>query len=222
MLPLLRFAVCTYLIQLIALVVQALHVGTTAPSQDAFIGLLSSALVFGLQAVSLAGSDKLVWYPYIGSVCIALLTEPIIGTLTMLARTPGSLPYVQVIDTMIVAARYVAFVLVMITYHSQSCNSGWDNSSECERQCLLPKTGCCPRLSFLPGAPGSGTTDYGSASGDSNADAHGADCPEHQQQQSGRAKKQTEQSLAVKVNWLTYAGSCMVSLEPPYAVGPVF
>lgn len=208
---LLLFAVSTYLIQIVILVVQYRAFKSISPSQDTIISLLSSILVYGVEFAGLAGSEKPVWYPYIGSIWIALLAEPTVQALVVLTRIPGSLTYLRFLDIATVAARYLAFLSILIAYYGLRCNSLPENGSEAERQSLMPKEDG-QRGHYPPAVAQCLDTDgYGSIPADSAAETQSTDSSEPVwERRSREAREHMEKRLAEEGNWLAYARRFMV------------
>lgn len=210
---LLLFAVSTYLVQIGILVVQSLVFKSVLPSQDTIIGLLSCILVYGVQFTGLAGSEKPVWYPYVGSLWIALLAEPSVEALSLLTRTPISLTYVQFLDIATVAARYLAFLSVLVVYYGLGCSSVPEEGSEAERQSLIPKEDG-QRGDYPPtGVQSLDSDGYGSVPAESTAGTQSTDSPEPVWERRRReARERMEKRLEEEGNWLAYARRFMVRL----------
>ncbi|KAB5580862.1 hypothetical protein GE09DRAFT_454880 [Coniochaeta sp. 2T2.1] len=208
---LMLFALLTYLVQLLNLVIQYLVFKSGIPAQDTVLGLLSCILVYGLELTSLTSTDSPVWHPYIGSLWIALLVEPVIETLSILTRTPGSLTYVQFLDIATVSARDLAFVTVLVVYYGRPCAAAQENGDEAERQSLLAKADGQHQVVQPTGAQGLDGTGYGSVSNGSPDDNQGGDAPESEwERQNREAKEKMEKRLAEEGNWFAYAKSFML------------
>lgn len=213
---LLFFAVLTYFIQLASLLIQSLALRAILFSQDTIIGLLSCILVFGVEFAGLSESEKPVWYPYIGSLCIAIVLEPVIEALAMLSRTPGSFTYVQFLDIFTVAVRYLSFIAILVIYYGTPCRQRQGPGIEAERQSLIPKEDTAERDPAAD-ADGREANDYGAVSDTSSSTSsdhsQAGDGPESSWERRDReAREHMEKRLAEKGNWLTYAKSFLVCL----------
>ncbi|OIW35415.1 hypothetical protein CONLIGDRAFT_566533 [Coniochaeta ligniaria NRRL 30616] len=210
-LSLLLFAVSTYLIQLLNLAVQSLISKSVIFSQDTGIGLLSCILVYGVEFAGLTNSDNPVWYPFIGSLWMALLMEPIIETLAVLTRRPDSLTHAQFLDIAIVAARYLALVTVLVIYYGLPCGTMLETGNEAERQFLIPKEDGQRQADTSAGAQGLDNSGYGSVPNESTDGTQSGDSPESAWERRDReAKEQMEKRLAEQGNWFAYTRSFMV------------
>ena len=214
-LSLLLLAASTYLLQLMTLVVQSLVSRWIIPSQDTIIGLLSCILVYGVEFAVLVGSDRPVWYPYIGSLWIALLVEPTIQTTALLTRrNPGALTYFDFLDIGTAAVRYLAFLTILVAYHLLPCSSVREDGTEDERQSLLLPKEDGQRQAVSPnGAQGLDTHGYGSDPQDSTDETQSTDNPESEWERQNRGgREQMEKRLVEEGDWLAYAKSFMVRL----------
>ena len=214
-LSLLLLAVSTYIFQLMTLVVQLFVSGSIVLSQDTIIGLLSCILVCGVEFAGLAGSDRPVWYPYIGSLLITLLVEPIIQAAALLTRpTPGGLTYFDFLDTGVVAVRCLAFLTVLVAYHLPPRSSVGKHDTENERQSLIPKEDGQQQAVSPSGAQGLNSTHgYGSVPHDSADDTQSIDNPESEWEgQNREGREQMEKHVTVGGNWLAYAKGFRVRL----------
>jgi hypothetical protein len=215
-LSLLLLAVSTYLLQLVTLLVRCLIFKSIIPSQDTIISLLSCVLVYGVQFAGLADSEKPVWYPYVGSLWIALLAEPIIETLAVLTWAPASMTYVQLLDVATVATRYLAFLTILVIYYGLPRSSARENGSEAEQQALIPKEDGQRQAGPLAGVQSLDADGYGSVPDDSADDARSTESPESEWERRNReAREQMEKRLAEQGSWLAYARSFMVTLCHP-------
>ncbi|KAH8910636.1 hypothetical protein BR93DRAFT_873863 [Coniochaeta sp. PMI_546] len=212
-LQLVLFAILTYLVQLLILVAQSLLSKSISFSQDAIISVLSCILVYGVEYAGLADSDNPVWYPFVGSLWIALIMEPIIETLVVLTRSPGSWTYVQFLNLAIAAARYLALVTVVVVYYGLPCGTVREKGNEVERQSLIPKEDDQRQADASAGLHrldrhGCG---YGSLSDESSDGTESSDGPESAwERQNREAKEQIEKRLAKEGNWFAYTRSFMV------------
>jgi hypothetical protein len=210
-LSLLLLAVSTYLIQLLTLLFRSFINRAIIFSQDTVIGLLSCILVYGLESVGLADSAKPVWYPYIGSLWVAIVVEPVIDTLSVLTRTSEHLTPVEFLDISAATTRYLSFAAILAIYYGLPCSSTRERSSEAERQTLLPKEDGQLRPSQPLQTQGQDTNGYGSVSANSSDTSQNSDSPESEWERHNReAKEQMEKRLAEKGNWFAYVKSFLV------------
>lgn len=213
---LLLLATLTYLAQLITLLVRSLVYNTIILSQDTVISLLSCILVYGVEFAGLADSDKPVWYPYVGSLSIALVAEPTMEVLTMLTRTSGPFTYIHFLDIAAVAARCLAFVAILAAYRGLPCATGPEKGSDAEQQTLIPKEDGQRRAD--PSSPRPDPNGYGSVADNYTDDTQSSDSPESDWERRDReAKEQMEKRLAEEGNWFAYTKSFMVRAVSFYA-----
>ncbi len=229
----LMFVILSYFAQLAALGVQGAvrHIFPVA-NQDVVIGLMSCALVFGVVFAGLSDAANPVWYPYVGTLGIALVVEPVIGILTVMDRPPASsLGFVDIFDISTAAARYLAVILAFAFYFEGSYSSRQEKGTDSERQSLLKTNGHASHdsdsedQSDTTRQNGYGTTSDASTDGsqstsdtdastDSNqsSDTDEDDNPYERRQR--KASEQMEKRLKEKGNWVTYAKSFLVSQLP--------
>lgn len=201
--------VVTYLAQLLTFLSECFITKPIESSQDTVIGLLSCILVYGVQYVSLAGVENPIWHPYIGSVWIALVVEPMVTTLAVLTRPSGDLTPFQIGHAFAVATRYLFLFAIVSVYYGIPCMHRPETGSEAEQQTLLPKE--------IGGPPGNHSAEgdangYGSVSEDSTDHSQIGDNVESSWERRKReTREQMEKRLKEKGNWLTYAKSFLVS-----------
>ncbi|KAK3942121.1 hypothetical protein QBC46DRAFT_81711 [Diplogelasinospora grovesii] len=222
----LLFSVLTYLAQLVILLVQGITRHEFPAEQDTIISLLSCILVFGVELAGLSETAKPVWYPYIGSLGLALLFEPAIAALSLAARPHEPLAYAELVDIATVAARYLSFVLALIVYFEGLYKSRQESGSDAERQTLLPKEDGNGALDASAAGEDEGqqngygaTSDTATETSTNASQSPTAENPESPWERREReASKQMEKRLKEKGNWVTYAKSFVIFI--PY-VWPV-
>ncbi len=229
----LMFVILSYFAQLAALGIQGAvrHIFPVA-DQDVVIGLMSCALVFGVVFAGLSDAANPVWYPYIGTLGIALVVEPIVGILNVMSRpTASPLSFLDIFDISTAAARYLAVILAFAFYFEGSYSSRQEKGTDSERQSLLKANGHASHDSDSDdrsettrqngygttsdaASDGSQSTSDTDASTDSNqsSDTDEDDNPYERRQR--KASEQMEKRLKEKGNWVTYAKSFLVSQRP--------
>lgn len=204
--------VLLYLCQLILKIVQA-SLGSSWPSQDTVVGLLSCILVFGIEQSSLGNGTDVVWYPYIGSWLLAAVSEPTIAVLSVLdgrkhSRNLGTpLPQVFLsVDMIIVSVRYLCLLAVILAYFIGRQKPRQDKEDE-ETSPLLPKP------SPENGTPTTADSGYGTAdNSENNTDATNSPTdPESPWERRQRlAREQMEKRLQSEGNWISYAKGFLI------------
>lgn len=227
---LLMFMILTYFAQLGALGIQGAlqHIFPVA-EQDVIIGLMSCALVFGVVFAGLSEAANPVWYPYMGTFGIALVVEPVVGTLSLMVRPEEPASFNDIFDIFTVAARYLAVILALAFYFEGSYSARQEKGTDAERQSLLKTNGHASHDSDPDdhgngaqpngyGATSDASTDGNQssdtdASTDSNQSSDTDDDENPYERRQRQASEQMEKRLKEKGNWVTYAKSFMVS-EP--------
>ncbi|KAK4240854.1 hypothetical protein C8A03DRAFT_12866 [Achaetomium macrosporum] len=216
---LLMFVILTYFAQLIALGIQGL-VRNMFPlaDQDTIIGLMSCALAFGVVFAGLSDAAKPVWYPYMGSLGLALVFEPVVETLSLMLRPAEPLDFVGFFDISAVTARYLAVILAVALYFEGTRSARQEKGTDSERQSLLKANGHSSRHDssdsddHSDGAQQNGYGATSDASTDSNqsssSDTDDDETPYERRQR--QASEQMEKRLKEKGNWVTYAKSFLV------------
>jgi len=210
---LLFFAILTYLVQLLFLVARPFLCHEDSPEQDTIIGLLSCILVFGVEFAGLSDSTNLVWHPYTGSFGLALVFEPAIAALSLLARPSQTFTYFDIVNFSTVASRYLAFVLSLALYVQTTCITTRERSNDTERQSLLKTNRHANPEDSDDQTDASEQNGYGSTS-DASTDASQTTATEEAetpwQKRERKASEQMEKRLREKGNWVTYAKSFLV------------
>ncbi|KAK4204056.1 hypothetical protein QBC40DRAFT_8998 [Triangularia verruculosa] len=209
---LLMLSIFSYFAQLGSLLFEAISQEKFPPAdQDVIIGLLSCALVFGVQFAGLWEAEKaVVLWPYMGSVGMALLFEPVLVWLAWKTRTgTGALGSKEIFDLASAGARYAAFGLVLMFYLEGIWNARREKATDLERQGLLNKTN-----GHVNGAESDGEgSGYGTTS-DSSTDASQSPTTDAVESPWERRERQAneamEKRLKEKGNWVTYAKSFLV------------
>jgi hypothetical protein len=214
------FSVLAFLAQLLALMLQGVAQHRFPLEQDLTIGLLSCILVFGVEFAGLSDSPNPVWYPFVGSLAMALVFEPIIGVLSLIALPSKSFSFVEIFVLSTVAARYLAFVLALVLYFEGGWSVRKEKGTDSERQSLLKpdETGTSDshkdsndEAEAEQQQNGYGTTE---ASEDESTDANKTSSTERVEspweRREREAREQMEKRLKEKGNWFTYARSFMV------------
>ena len=202
---LLLVAVCTYVAQVATVALHSVIVGKWMGEQDALICLLSCILIYGVELVNLSDTEKPLWHPYIGSVVIALVLEPVLETLSVLRNfLRFSTCPTQVVDAILVTGRYMALASIVILY----LVSRWmtaEDGDDSERQALIPKDDARignPGASENTQNRGYGSSDQSDDSTDaSNPPVNDSESPWERRERESRAKM--EKSLREKGNWFT-------------------
>jgi hypothetical protein len=222
---LLVLVILTYFAQLLALSIQGAvqHVFPFA-EQDTIIGLMSCALAFGVVFAGLSEAANPVWYPYIGSFVIALILEPVVGAVSLMARSTGPLKFIELFDISALAVRYLAVVLAVVFYLEGNHYTRKEKGTDSERQSLLKANGHASHDSDSDDQ-GNGTQQngYGSTSdgsSDSNQSSDTDDDENPYERRQRQASEQMEKRLKEKGNWVTYAKSFRVR-RPPTLSDPV-
>lgn len=203
------FVLC-FLAQLMVRLASAAS-GGTWPAQDTIIGLLSCVLVFGIQQNSLAATACPVWYPFYGSWLIAMVMEPTVFVLEILAsRDQEDIQASSTIFVAIAVVRYVillAIVLMFFLLHGNPAEVATDE----ERTLLLPKP---DRNSEGESSADSG---YGTNTETSNTEttntetANSPTGPESPWERQDRlAREQMEKRLKSEGSWFAYVKGFMV------------
>lgn len=216
---LLGFVIATYFAQLLVLAIHGFVRHTSPPAdQDTIISLLSCALAFGVVFAGLSGAEHPVWYPYMGSFVVALVFEPLVETLSLVARPPGLLTSVEALDISIVAARYLSVALALAFYLEGNRSSRREKGTDSERQSLLQTNGHAGDASDADDqTDGNRQSSYGATSGGSadsgqSSESDSDDNPYERRQR--QASEKMEKRLKEKGNWVTYAKSFMVCDNP--------
>ncbi|KAH6853377.1 hypothetical protein B0I37DRAFT_5154 [Chaetomium sp. MPI-CAGE-AT-0009] len=212
---LLVLVILTYFAQLLALAIQGAvqHVFPFA-DQDTIIGLMSCALAFGVVFAGLSEAANPVWYPYIGSFAIALILEPVVGAVSLMARPAGPLKFIELFDTSILAVRYLAVILAVVFYLEGSRRAREEKGTDSERQSLLKANGHASHDSDSDDQGngtqqnGYGATSDGSTDSNQSSDTDDDENPYERRQR--QASEQMEKRLKEKGNWVTYAKSFRV------------
>lgn len=221
---LLMSVILTYFAQLAALGIQGAvqHIFPLA-AQDTIIGLMSCALAYGVVFAGLSDADNPVWYPYIGSLALALVFEPAVGVLTMLVRPAEPLNFTDFFDISALAVRYLAVLLALAFYFEGNRSAPQEKGTDAEHQSLLKTNG---HANHDPDSEeqgdGAQQNGYGTASDastdsatDSNQSSDTDDDENPYERRQRQASEQMEKRLKEKGNWLTYAKSFMVRNFPP-------
>ncbi|KAK4658476.1 hypothetical protein QC762_102140 [Podospora pseudocomata] len=182
--------------------------------QDVIIGLLSCALVFGVQFAGLWEAEKaVVLWPYMGSVGMGMVFEPVLVWLTWKTRVEtGGLGFRKIFDFSAAGARWAAFGLVLMFYFEGVWNVKREKATDMERQGLLNKTN-----GHVNGVESDGEersqNGYGATS-DSSTDASQSPTTDAVESPWERRERQAneamEKRLKEKGNWVTYAKSFLV------------
>ncbi|KAK5663679.1 hypothetical protein OQA88_4110 [Cercophora sp. LCS_1] len=217
---LLLFSIITYLAQLFALLARAIATSSFSLEEDVIISLLSCILVFGVEFVGLSENPKPVWHPYIGSIGLALVFEPVIQCLSLFPRSSGPFGVVEFFDISTVSIRYLALILAVAFYMEGSWSAKKENGTDSERQGLLESNSQdsatdANKIDQASGEQqqnGYGATTNGSTDTTKNAaKTQSSDKPESPWERRQReAKEQMEKRLKEKGNWLTYVKSFLV------------
>ncbi|KAK4193484.1 hypothetical protein QBC35DRAFT_371888 [Podospora australis] len=214
---LLAFGITTYFTQLGNLVVQAILKNQfPLAEQDIIIGLLSCVLVFGVEFAGLSDSEKPVWYPYIGSLGIGLVLEPVLEFLTLKTRPSGLLDLAGIVDTAAVGARYLFYVLAVLVYFEGVWSERREKGTDSERQSLLKTNGHTSHDSDPEdhSSDESQRDGYGGTTSDSSTDASQSPTTNTVESPWERRERQAneamEKRLKEKGNWVTYAKSFLV------------
>jgi len=215
------FGVLAFFAQLVALILQGVTQGRFPLEQDLTIGLLSCILVFGVEFAGISDSPNPVWYPFVGSLAMALVFEPIIAVLSLTSLPSESLGFVEFFVMSTIATRYLAFVLAFALYFEGGWSARREKGADSERQSLLKPT----ESGTLDGHKDSGDevevgeqqTGYGTTTEASEEESNDANIsPSTERVESPwerrerEAREQMEKRLKEKGNWFTYARSFMV------------
>jgi hypothetical protein len=202
--------VVTYLVQLLVFVSEFLATKTIDLTQDAVIGLLSCILVYGVVYIGFARAETPAWYPYIGTVWIALLAEPVLATLTILTRPTGTPKSCQLGHAFVVAGRYAILFAIVAIYHVIPCLRRPVGGSEAERRPLLQKEAGVQQEGNSAGGDSCG---HGSLSEESTDHSQIGDNAESSYERRDReGHERMEKRLKEHGNWLAYAKSFLVSI----------
>ncbi|KAK4231745.1 hypothetical protein QBC38DRAFT_203198 [Podospora fimiseda] len=221
---LLMLGIITYFTQLSNLVVHAVLLNRFPPAdQDIIIGLLSNALVFGVEFVGLSDTEKPVWYPFTGSIWLALAFEPFIQFLSLKARPAKSLAFTEIFDISVVGVRYLFLVSALVLYYEGVWSSRQEKGTDSERQSLLKSNGQSTGHVSHDSDPEDQSernqvNGYGgtAASSDSDSSTDASQSPTTDQVESPwerrerQANEAMEKRLKEKGNWVTYAKSFLI------------
>ncbi|AEO70031.1 uncharacterized protein THITE_2120869 [Thermothielavioides terrestris NRRL 8126] len=216
---LLTLVIVTYFAQLLVLGIQGLvrHIFPLA-EQDTVIGLMSSALVFGVVLAGLSDTANPVWYPYMGCFGVALVLEPVVASLSFMVRPNEPLDVVGFFDISLVATRYLAVILALACYFEGNRSSRLEKGTDSERQSLLKANGNghshashdsdSDDQSAATQQDGYGGTSDASTDSNQSSDTDDDENPYERRQR--QASEKMEKRLKEKGNWLTYAKSFLV------------
>lgn len=190
---LMAIASLTYLCQVVLILC------TQEPArEDAIVGLLSCALVFGLELALLHDTENPLWHPYIGSTVIGLAFDPLLEILSSWTRGRNSARAFRVTEAFLVATRLACFILIGAAYTLWRKKNTQELGTDSERQSLLRKKG---------DSEDTLVTEYGAteASEDDSTKASNK-APECEWERRQRlAKEQRDKRLKETGSWWTYA-----------------
>ncbi|KAK3984354.1 hypothetical protein QBC44DRAFT_253066 [Cladorrhinum sp. PSN332] len=221
---LLMLSIITYFAQLINLVVNAVILNRFPPAdQDTIIGLLSNALVFGVVFVGLSDTEKPVWYPFTGSIWLALGFEPIIEFLSLKLRPAGPLACSDIFNILAVGVRYLFLLFALVLYYQEVWSFRKEEGTDSERQSLLNADGNGNDHASHDSDPeaqseGNQQNGYGgtAASSDSDSSTDASQSPTTDSVESPWERRQREANEAMEKrlkengNWVTYAKSFLI------------
>jgi len=203
------FVLC-FLVQLIIRLASAAS-GDAWPAQDTIIGLLSCVLVFGIQQNSLAATACPVWYPFYGSWLIAMVMEPTVFVLEILARRNQEHSQASSsISVAIAVVRYVVLLAIVLTFFLLHGNAT-EVATDAERTLLLPKP---DRNSEGESSADSGygtNTETSSTEATNTETSNSPSGPESPWERQDRlAREQMEKRLKSEGSWFAYVKGFMV------------
>lgn len=215
-LRLLLLSVCTYFAQVVIVGVHSAIVGEWLGQQDAIICLLSCMLIFGVQLVYLSDSPKPVWYPYVGSIFLALMFDPLLEVLSVL-QNPGALhTYLVYIDIVMTAIRYLALVTAAILYLAAP-KALAKEIHDSEREALLGGVRSGNQVS--ESSENTQNSSYGTNNSSEDttdtSDASADDAESPWERRERECKARLEKHLQEDGNWFAYAKRFLVCFTPP-------
>jgi hypothetical protein len=163
--------------------------------------LISSLIVFGVQAIALTDAKFPVWYPYYGTWFIGICVE-----LTLLILPNVYSPPNATFDYVVIATQCFRVVtlllLVSLFFGPRSDKKEYDNA-DAEQQSLL-KNG-------KPGGSEDSAKGYGTASGTTTSAISVAASEDSWVAKQRKAQELIEKRLQQDGNWFTYAKGFAVS-----------
>ena len=219
------FAVLSYVAQFLLLLVHSFLAWQFLGEQHTVISLLSSILVFGVLTGNLAESETPIWHPYLGAFGLALLFDPAIQTLTYFTNQTPGLPVWSIIETCIVAARCLCFILTLSLYAIASRSAAQEAGTDAEQQSLLDPEGD-PNGEAPGSSSEASTNNYGSTTSKPSAgvetSTNGGTASQGQKPESSweRRNREGQERIAAQLkengNWFSYTRRFMV--RSPHAL----
>ncbi|KAG9233515.1 hypothetical protein BJ875DRAFT_505324 [Amylocarpus encephaloides] len=163
--------------------------------------LLTSAIIFGAQALVLTDAKFPVWYPYLGTWLIGIAVEMTLVVLQASYESPSSAADYTTVSIQV--ARVAIFAsLVFVYYGLRNDEKEYDNP-DAEQQSLLRK-----RLAPKPSSLAGSSKGYGSTTRTKSSDSDSASSATAEDSWLAKQKKSEEmvqKRLQQDGNWFTYA-----------------
>ncbi|TVY17749.1 Heavy metal tolerance protein [Lachnellula arida] len=203
-----------YLVECILLIVRGLTTSEWLTGQDRVVYLISSAITFGIQALTLTDSKFPVWYPYYVTWFVGVAVE--IGLLVFRSLLHSPVSAFDYVAIVVQALRICTFILLPASYFGFRNDKKQYENNDAERQSLLRK-----KLAPKPSGSEDSTLNGNESSNDSaQASGYGTIETTTENSDSGsdtdpdedvylkrerEAKKRIQKRLKQDGNWFTYA-----------------
>ncbi|TVY92310.1 Heavy metal tolerance protein [Lachnellula willkommii] len=203
-----------YLVECILLIVRGLTTSEWLTGQDCVVYLISSAIAFGIQALTLTDSKFPVWYPYYVTWFVGVAVE--IGLLVFRSLLHSPVSAFDYVAIVVQALRICTFILLPASYFGFRNDKKQYENNDAERQSLLRK-----KLAPKPSGSEDSTLNGNESSNDSaQASGYGTIETTTENSDSGsdtdpdedvylkrerEAKKRIQKRLKQDGNWFTYA-----------------
>lgn len=162
--------------------------------QDHVVYLLSSAIVFFVEILALLDTEAPVWYPYLGTWIIALLSD---GLVIYLRSYSGDKHTRDVFAYLILVARAMrvsCMLALPVSYFVMRNSKGKGDIPDAESQALLDESSVIPDSGY-------GTTEHSECDSDSDSSS-ASDSPYIERRR--KALEKVKKRLEEGGNWLTY------------------
>ncbi|KEY69913.1 hypothetical protein S7711_09013 [Stachybotrys chartarum IBT 7711] len=199
----LGFLLCTYVTQLLGLVIRS-AIGKEWPTDEHYvISSLSCILVFGIQVSWLIDTQHPLWAPFHGSWCLALACEIVIAAVAIYTVANGTAQLYDILDLVMMALRCMSLATILTWSCLPDLAGKASKPADEERQALLIKgdtAGTDESNALLNDCNESG---YGSTLRD---DDDADDDAEYSWERRDReARENMEKRLKEGGNWFEYA-----------------
>jgi hypothetical protein len=169
--------------------------------------LISSLIVFGVQAVALTDAKFPVWYPYYGTWFIGICVESTLLILPNVYSLPnGTFDYVVIT---IQCLRVVTLVLLVSFFFGLRNDKKEYDNADAEQQSLLKS-----KLAGKPGTSEDSAKGYGTTTGTTTSAISVAASEDSWVVKQQKAQELIQKRLQQDGNWFTYAKGFAVSSRP--------